>query len=248
MKYLHIGDHLLSYDIYSGSTMFSEMSTWFHFVRNETLEYIILETKDGTLTTSPSHNIGYSSQTEEIAMFSLAINLNAGENLIGFDYFPNSLETTIVQEHTITKISKINLMGMYAPYTRINNYFVSDDGKHFYLAHSYAVVENPVVYEYVVGKTFDMLSTFVTIDESQNTFLNPIAKSLHSVFQLYEDPVSALRYLRTSFRRLTSKSDDDEIVKTSVGNNVLEIADALSLIAHTHISGGSNQTSNGTRL
>lgn len=231
MKDLRIGDHLLSYDIYSGSTVFSEMPTWFHFVRNESLDYVVIETKDGSLTASPSHNIGFSSEDSELAMFSHAIDLNVGNNLIGFVYSPTSLENTDVQEHQIVGMFKDNKMGMYAPYTRMNNYFVSDDGVHFYLAHSYAVIENPVAYEYVVSKTFDMLSRFVQIDETQISFLNPIAKSLHSVFQLYEDPTSIVRFLR---RALTAKTDDDERARTSAGYNVLEISDFLAVVAHTH--------------
>lgn len=233
MKDLHIGDHLLSYDIYSGSTVFSEMPTWFHFVRNETLDYIVIETKYGSLTASPSHNIGFSSQFSKLEMFMHASDLNVDNNLIGFTYQSNSLETTNVQEHPVIGTFKVTKNGIYAPYTRLNNYFVSDDGVHFYLAHSYAVVNNPMVYEYAVGKTFDMLSRFVHVDETQNSFLNPIAKSLHSVFQLYENPTSVFSsFLRS--RMLGSKSDDDERTRTSTGYNVLEFTDFLTLLAHTH--------------
>jgi hypothetical protein len=205
------------------------MPTWFHFVRNETLEYVVVQTRDGTLTVSPSHNVGFSSPSD-ITMFSHAVDLSVDDNLIGFTYSSSTLETTDVEEHPIVDIIKTTKMGLYAPYTRLHNYFVSDDGVHFYLAHAYAVVENPVAYEYVVGRTFDMLSSFVQVDETQNMFLNPIAKALHSVLQLYEDPFSVVRYLR----RLTSKTDDDEFARTSTGANTLEMTDFLTLLAHTH--------------
>lgn len=244
MKDLHIGDHLLGYDIYSGSTVFSEMPTWFHFVRNETLEYIVLLTEDGSLTASPFHNIGFSGNSD-IAMFLHASKFDISENLIGFEYSPSSLETTNVQEHKIVDISTKTLMGMYAPYTLINNYFVSDDGKHFYLAHSYAVIENPIAYEYVVGKTFDVLSMFVKIDESQNSFYNPIAKALQSVLQLCENPMSVVKYLRSSARKLSSNNNDDEQVKLVYGYNALEITDFLTVLAHTHATSNSpNNSSN----
>lgn len=232
MKDLHIGDHLLSYDIYSGSTVFSEMPTWFHFVRNETLDYVVIETKDGSLTASPSHNIGFSSEDSELTMFMHATDLDVDVNLIGFTYQSKSLETTNVQKHPIVGMYKVSKMGLYAPYTRLNNYFVSDDGVHFYLAHSYAVIHNPMAYEYLVGKTFDMLSGFVTIDETQNSFLNPIAKSLHSVFQLYENPMSVVY----GALRRSLKSDDDEIIIGSAGYTVLEISDFLAVVAHTNVA------------
>lgn len=235
MKDLKIGQHLLSYDIYSGFTVFSEMPTWFHFVRNESSEYVVAKTSDSTLTASPNHNIGFATDdntSSTIAMFTHMVNLDNNYKLIGFHYQSDKLETTDVQVHDIIDTKTVKKMGLYAPYTRMHNYFVSDDGKYFYLAHSYAVIKNPVAYEYMVEKTFDMLGQFVTIDESQNSFLNPIAKALHNVLQLYENPMIIFSYLRGN-RRL-SENDEDLIVASSSGFTTLEALDFLTLVAISH--------------
>lgn len=152
-------------------------------------------------------------------------------------------------------------MGLYAPYTILNNYFVSDDSIHFYLVHSYAVIENPVKYEYIVSKIFNMLSSFVTVDETQNSFLNPIAKILHNTFQLYENPTSLFKFffgitlkeigvnnnnndynnnINNNDYNIDNNNNDDNndnrIAITLIGYNAFEVTYFLSILAHTHVT------------
>lgn len=91
MKNLHVGDYLLGYDFNSGSAIFSEMPTWFHFERNKTSDYIVIETNNGSLTTSPSHNIAISSQNK-MRMYIHASNITINDNLIGLSYSSKNIQ------------------------------------------------------------------------------------------------------------------------------------------------------------
>jgi hypothetical protein len=230
MKDLSIGNNLLGYNTNTDTTEFSEMPTWFHYDRISKIPYMTVSTNDGSITSSGSHNIAFINDNEDDIFYKYTSSISDSDSLIGFTFDKNNLEYQSVGEHNVIKIEEIEQVGMYAPYTRLHNYFVSDDGKNFYLAHLFAHITNPTRYEYVVSAIFNPLSRFYTVDEIQDVYFNPIAKSLYNIMSLYEYPITSLSELR---RRL---NDDDNlpIQPLATGYNLFEASTYLSLLVHTH--------------
>jgi hypothetical protein len=246
MKDLYVGSDLLGYNTYTELTEFSEMPTWFHYDRNVQIPYINVLTKDGSITSSSMHNIAFTNDGDSNDFYKYTSELSENDNLIGFTFDQNNLEDQNVRECDIIKTETVNQVGMYAPYTKLHNYFVSDDRKNFYLAHSFAHVKNPAKYEYAVSTVFNTLLRFYNVDETQDVYLNPIAKSLYNIMSLYENPVNYVSSLR---RRLGDDEggSEDYTQSFTTGYNLLEISSYLGLLAHTHASSVNvNGTANGT--
>lgn len=126
MQDLKKGDEVLGW--VNGKEQFVKITSWFHRLPATTSEYLKLNTENGWMEVSAKHNLA--SKTREYRFAEEAESL-----------FPSG---------NVESVSKVVSLGVYAPKTTSNNYFVlledsSNQGKA--LAHCYAHVRNPELYD-----------------------------------------------------------------------------------------------------
>ena len=178
MSNLEIDDVILGYNAKTKQPEKTNIRAWLHKNPVQEATYMIHHTEVSTITASPYHNMGtvqndaieYMFQSKLTSHNDLAYLTNGNTELTG----DNILSTTREKK-----------IGIYAPLTLLINYFVSDDGENFYLAHSFANIEKPEQYEYYVHKVFNVAEMIYPevnrYDEEQyasSEYRNPIAFGL----------------------------------------------------------------------
>jgi hypothetical protein len=239
MKYIKQGDDILGLTSLN-EPEFSKVKLWFHRDVTVTNTYKTVETKDGTITSSLTHNIAIFDELD-VVTYKHINNINENDLLVGLG------ESSVFSSEVINEYYS-QRQGMYAPLTELSNYFVSDDGNTFYLAHSFAYIGNPLRYEKTIHKIFDAfeyVNPSVNDIDNDDNYVNPVAKFLHSsVLNVYEAPTIIRNKLYNLRRAATSGSssrsssssnqDDDDIdfAPISVGINLI---DFVMIFTNTHL-------------
>jgi hypothetical protein len=194
MKFLQQGDKILGLND-KHEPEYTTVRLWLHRETNSVESYKTIVTSNGSLTSSLTHNIAVRDIFTNEISYKHMDDIHRFDTIVGLDDKIN-LDHTVKNEYYIEKI------GMYAPFTELSNYFVSDDGEMFYLAHSFAYIKNPATYEKTVHNIFDIFE-FVDpsinkfdVNSNGNVYINPIAKYMHdSVATIFEIP----RYIKNTF-------------------------------------------------
>jgi len=218
---------------------FSKVKLWFHRDTTITSTHKTVETNDGTLTSSFTHNIATINDMRDI-IYKHANDIQHDELLIG-------LNNSYIYSSKVINVYHSKRQGMYAPFTQLGNYFVSDDGNAFYLAHSFAYITDPLKYEYIVHNifsTFEYINPYINDLDDDNIYINPIAKFMHSsMLNIYDAPIKIKKKiynLRGSLNELTVlgnkniniESTQNVIIHVSVGVNLV---DFIMVNANSHL-------------
>lgn len=126
MSDLRKGDEILGW--VDGKEGFVKVTSWLHRKQEAVAEYLQLNTQDGWLQVSPKHNLA--SRTHQ---------------------FRFAEETdSLFPARTVDSVQKVTALGLYAPKTTSNNFFVlleGSKGEEKALAHCFAHIRNPELYE-----------------------------------------------------------------------------------------------------
>jgi hypothetical protein len=239
MKNLKQGDDILGLTT-QNKPEFSKVKLWFHRDTSTISMHKTVKTNDGTLTSSFTHNIATINDAQDI-IYKHIDNIKHNELLIG-------LNDSFIYSSKVIDGYNSKKQGMYAPFTELGNYFVSDDGNAFYLAHSFACITDPLKYENIIHNifsAFEYINPFINDLDDDNIYINPIAKFMHdSMLNIYNAPIkikNKLYNLRGSIvsgltmpnnETINIKSTQNIIIPVSVGVNLI---DFIMVRANSHI-------------
>lgn len=156
---------------------------WLHRVMDFEVAYLTLHTDLDSITISDMHNIRYGGSNfmdlDEIAEateFRFAAELKQGDYLVPLN---NTIESA-----TITNVTQSKHMGLYAPYTSCGDFYVSNTGHEFYMAHSFAYVRNTEFYNNMFKSLLNIAETVMpSVNEVTSRFyLNPLGYNLKWLF------------------------------------------------------------------
>eukprot|EP01124_Arcella_intermedia_P035311 TRINITY_DN8953_c0_g1_i2.p1 TRINITY_DN8953_c0_g1~~TRINITY_DN8953_c0_g1_i2.p1 ORF type:complete len:208 (-),score=53.29 TRINITY_DN8953_c0_g1_i2:9-632(-) len=161
MEDLRVGDYILGYNPTTQLNEFSEVLSWLH--NDPTLEstYLGLQTQSDTLWVSPEHNVA-TLQNGQI-YYQLASEVSINQTIFGSS------------NETVQAIQKMVLLGAFAPYTHLANFYVGSSSA-TYLAHSFAFVRNPTLYEYPFYGLMWLARIFNVVDAPNG--VHPVAHYL----------------------------------------------------------------------
>lgn len=146
MDKLHKGDQILALE--NGEEVFTEITSWFHHDPTAQMGYLRVAVANSHFEVSPKHNIALDDLS-----YAFAEELT-GKTLFGSTQ-PESLKTT-------------QNIGLYAPKTNTNNYFVVlEDGQTKVLAHCFAHIRNPQNYELAVSAIQSLWDLLITTNPQE---------------------------------------------------------------------------------
>lgn len=173
MKDLALGDHVLS--MVDGQIVEVPVFVWLHRIVNVPIEYTVLETTNGTITSSTMHSIGYYDQVTDTVSYKYTGDFVVGDVLVS----PDNVH------HNIINIARKMKTGLYAPYTDTGNFFVGD-GTNYFLAHSFANVQNPDAMVLVFNMVLSMAGWFRPdvnqISNNSVSYIHPVGFYLKNYF------------------------------------------------------------------
>jgi len=175
---LAIGDKVLAMGK-DGRVTFSPLRAWLHRDPTSDVTYLAFKTAAGTLRTTPSHNVFVA--TEDGGEYVLAKHVEVGDRL-----------RTANGVAEVDNIVKVVEHGAFAPLTYESNLFVGDEADALLLAHSYAVVSSPALWQ----PFFDTLlraaeMAFTNVHEVTDPdlpYLHPLAKAFAPLIGIPVEP------------------------------------------------------------
>jgi len=170
MDAVQIGDLILGHDESSGMDVFTPIRAWFHRSPAVPHEFLKLSTSQGNIEVSRLHNIAV--VTENGLDFPYAEEISEG----------SFLKSREGQTQVTAKPEVLVKVGVYAPFTRLSNFYVGTNASSPLLAHSLAHVRFPQTFAtifhgfYSVAELWDEKIHEVT---NADVYVHPIA----SLFQ-----------------------------------------------------------------
>lgn len=205
MSELQIQDMVLVHDPNTiPHQRFEPVWFWLHRSIKTEAQYIHLKTNISSVTLSAHHNLAYIDPDTGVIAYKFAT-----------DFTEKDILVTPMGYQRVTKFSVVNDTGLYAPFTSVGNFYVSSDGKEFYLSHCFANVESPdswistMTAIMSVGELFS--NEFHHIDSSED-YLHPVCKMLMYYFPNFVHDTSSEHYsqlMRRSYDFSTNKYNDD---------------------------------------
>lgn len=176
MKDLQVGDFVLGHNAASGKDELTQVRAWLHRFTNSTKDYLTYSTDHGSISVSDYHNVAKMTGKKEIKY------VFAKDMAVG-----TILKTPTGTQEIREAVGKTKKMGMYAPLTGLNNFYVGQTMDAFFLSHSFAHIANPTSYEFPVHLAMSageyLFSNLheITNDDSEE-YVHPVAKTLSRVF------------------------------------------------------------------
>lgn len=185
---IEIGTMLLGYNTKTGKNEFMPMELWLHRFGNIESNYYNITTETSGVIASPFHNLAIANDSQP--SFKYAEDFEVGDCLWG-----DSDDGSMVVE-----INVVKMMGIYAPYTQHGTFYImSPSGPNivtdnFYLAHSFAHIRNPTLYQPVISGIMSAAKmVYPTIHDispdSKDNYVHPVAKILSNMFPFMLDSV-----------------------------------------------------------
>jgi hypothetical protein len=202
MSELQMQDMILVYDPKTiPHQRFEPVWFWLHRSIKTEAQYIHLKTNISSVTLSAHHNLAYIKPNTGVITYKFAT-----------DFIENDILLTPIGYQRITKLSVVNDTGLYAPFTRVGNFYVSSDGKEFYLTHCFANVESPDSWVSTVTAIMNVGELFSTkfhdighIDD----YLHPVCKRLMYYFPNFVHDTSSEHYSQVMRRSDSSSTNNN---------------------------------------
>jgi len=220
MDKLTIGDHILAYNPSTGKQEFSEIIAWLHRDPLVNSSYIGIQAQSDILWISPQHNIAI--MADENVKYIHASEVILGNKLIGNSNFSTAVNS--IKHATI-------LNGVYAPYTRLANFYVGTTNA-TYLAHSFAYIRNPTVYELPFAASM-WLAEYINpsihvVEDTTSQYFHPVARILQKIFPfLVNIPSTSSREYRFNVKDDGDDDDDDDDGNSSSSSNEQTIVEII---------------------
>jgi len=185
MDKLKVGDSILAYNPNTGEQEFSEIIAWLHRDPSAYSSYIGIQAQSDILWVSAQHNVAI--LADETVKY-----IHAGDIVLGNKLISNGNNSTVVHS-----IKSEMLYGVYAPYTRLANFYVGTTNA-TYLAHSFAYIRHPVFYECLFAASM-RLAEYINpsvhiVEDVTSHYLHPVARTLQKIFPFVVDiPTSTTR-------------------------------------------------------
>lgn len=166
IKDIKIGDMVLAYDKAEENNSYIEIYTWIHRIINTTATFYSIKTEHGYFSASSKHLIAVENG------FKFTSELKYG------DLIPSTIGMSKVID-----ITKGKANGLYAPYNVLSNIYISDvEEGPYYLAHNFAHIKNPTLYENPFYYTLIGYEYMFGKPEITDNFLHPVADMSQSLF------------------------------------------------------------------
>lgn len=216
MADLQIGDYVLGHNEATGEDELTEVRAWLHRFPNTTRTYATMSTEKGSVSVSDHHNVAVVTDAGAID-YVFAKDVLAG----------GMLKTPSGTQTVISRVSKEEKQGLFAPLTQLNNFYVGQTMNAFFLAHSFAHIANPRRYEQalsMVMTTCELFSSDLHKVDHHEDYVHPVAKKLSTFFPflLTKAPVTLhKRRLRYSNNNDNKQEHEIMIILASMANSAV---------------------------
>ena len=169
---LQVGDLILGHDAATGVDSFTPVRAWLHRAPVVPQEYLKLTTEEGTMEVTRFHNVAV--VTEEGLDFPYAEQITEGSFLK-----TREGKTRVQSQSALVKV------GVFAPLTRLSNFYVGTNSSNLLLAHSFAHVRFPQTFEPIVQGLVSLAEFWnPKINEvtDEEMYVHPVAQTLQDIF------------------------------------------------------------------
>lgn len=176
MDAVQVGDLILGHDESSGMDVFTPIRAWFHRSPAMPHEFLKLATDNGNMEVSRLHNIAI--VTESGLDYPYAEEVSEGSFLRSRD---GRTQVTAKPE-VLVKV------GVYAPFTRLSNFYVGTNASFPLLAHSLAHVRFPQTFA-------SIFHGFLSVAEMWNAQIHEVTDDeiyVHPVAAFFQEKISSL--------------------------------------------------------
>jgi len=170
MDAVQMGDLLLGHDEFTGMDVYSPVRNWLHRSPDMPHEFLKLTTVQGAMEVSRMHNVAIVTDT-------------------GLDYpyaeeiTPGSFMKTREGATQVLSQQALIKVGVYAPLTRLNNFYVGSDASSPLLAHALAHVPYPQTF----GPMYHGLLSLAELWDSNIHALTSQDRYVHPVASFFQD-------------------------------------------------------------
>lgn len=174
MSTVSIGDELLGMDYATGKPMFSKVKAWIHRDVDADAEMTVLTTEQGRVVATAKHNIA----TEQ-GRYVFADSFKVGDVLVSPDGVGVIVSTATTE----------GARGLYSPLTESSNFFAGESEHSLVLAHSFAHIWWPRMFEGIFNRILDIAESFWpevhNVKEGDRHYVHPIARRFAPLVGVY---------------------------------------------------------------
>jgi hypothetical protein len=175
MDAVQVGDMILGFDESTGKDVYTEMRAWLHRFPQMKHDYIKLNTEKGSLEVAREHHVAVLSKKDSPLEYRYGSEVTPGEYLWS--------RGGPVEVLTVTPA--LPNKGLYAPFTRLSNFYVGMNTSATFLAHSFAHVSYPTVLAPVVHgimSVTELFSSNLHEVDHPTEYVHPVARRLQATF------------------------------------------------------------------